>query len=163
MRAAVAQLRGDAEQTAAFAHRALAELDERRMDAGVRHLLDLTAAEWLRGRPAEAERAFLPQRLQHRRLAANGELTLAAWGYYHLGRVQRAQGHLSAALATYQEALEAVAGEPGQPPCRPPAWPMWAWPRWPTNATSWTLRSSTPPRASPCPGSSAGPRRWSPA
>jgi LuxR family maltose regulon positive regulatory protein len=41
--------------------------------------------------------------------------TLAAWGYYHLGQVQRAQGHLGAALATYQEALEAVAGDPGQP------------------------------------------------
>ena len=44
---------------------------------------------------------------------ATGQLTLAAWGYYYLGQVQRAQGRLGAALGTYQEALEVVAGEPG--------------------------------------------------
>ncbi|HEV3495381.1 MAG TPA: hypothetical protein VHA34_03405 [Actinomycetes bacterium] len=46
---------------------------------------------------------------------ATGQLTLAGWGYDHLGHAQRAQGRLDAALATYQEALEVVAGEPGQP------------------------------------------------
>ncbi len=56
--AAVAHFRGDAEQTIAFAHRAPAELDEGdwMLESVTRWYLAL--AEWLRGQPAEAERAF---------------------------------------------------------------------------------------------------------
>ena len=75
----------------------------------------LVGAEWLRGQPAEAERGFLSAISSLAAWRATGQLTLVAWGYDHLGQAQRAQGRLGAALATYQEALEAVAGEPGQP------------------------------------------------
>jgi LuxR family maltose regulon positive regulatory protein len=54
----LAQLRGDAEDTAAFASRALAESKEGEwlLSSTARGLLAM--AEWLRGRLAEAERAF---------------------------------------------------------------------------------------------------------
>jgi ATP/maltotriose-dependent transcriptional regulator MalT len=48
------------------------------------------------------------------RWRAAGESSLAAWGIYYFGQVQRAQGHLGAALGTYQQAL-AMAAEPGGP------------------------------------------------
>jgi LuxR family maltose regulon positive regulatory protein len=115
LRAGVAHLRGDAEQVILFARRALAELDEGEwmLESVIRW--QLVSAEWLRGQPAEAERGFYSTISSLAAWGATGQLTLVAWGYDHLGHAQRAQGHLSAALATYQEALEAVAGEPGQP------------------------------------------------
>ncbi|HEV3505610.1 MAG TPA: hypothetical protein VG637_10075 [Actinomycetes bacterium] len=59
LRAGAAHLRGDATQTIRFARRALAELDEGEwMLESVAHW-NLVAADWLRGRPAEAERGFL--------------------------------------------------------------------------------------------------------
>ena len=93
-RSYLAQLRGDAEATAAFASRALAELGEgewmlRSIAQGF-----LAVAEWLRGRLAEAERAFVSSIAGWR---AAGQPTLTAWGCYHLGQVQRAQGRLDAA------------------------------------------------------------------
>ena len=42
---------------------------------------------------------------------------------YDLGQVQRTQGRLDAALATYRQGLEAT-GETG-PPLPPRAWPSW--------------------------------------
>jgi LuxR family transcriptional regulator, maltose regulon positive regulatory protein len=115
LRAGAAHLRGDATQTIRFARRALAELDEGEwMLESVAHW-NLVAADWLRGRPAEAERGFLSAISSLAAWRATGQLTLAGWGYDHLGHAQRAQGRLDAALATYQEALEVVAGEPGQP------------------------------------------------
>ena len=113
--AGAAHLRGDAEETIRFARRALAELEasEWMLESVTRW--NLVAAEWLRGRPAEAERGFLSASSSLAAWRATGQLTLVAWGYDHLGHAQRAQGHLGAARATYQEALEAVAGEPGQP------------------------------------------------
>ena len=115
LRAGAAHLRGDAEETIRFARRALAELEagEWMLESVTRW--NLVAAEWLRGRPAEAERGFLSASSSLATWRAAGQLTLVAWGYDHLGHAQRAQGHLGAARATYQEALEAVAGEPGQP------------------------------------------------
>jgi LuxR family transcriptional regulator, maltose regulon positive regulatory protein len=115
MHAAVAQLRGDPEQTVAFARQALAELEqgEWMLESVTRWYL--AVAEWLRGQPAEAERAFVSSSSSIAAWRATGQLTLAAWGYYYLGQVQRAQGRLGAALGTYQEALEVVAGEPGGP------------------------------------------------
>jgi LuxR family maltose regulon positive regulatory protein len=71
----------------------------------------LAMAEWLRGRLAAAEQAFASSVAQWR---AAGELTLAARGCHHLALLQRAQGRLDAALATYRQVLE-VAAVPGRP------------------------------------------------
>ena len=67
----------------------------------------LAVAEWLRGRLAEAERAFVAGIAGWH---AAGQLTLIAWGCYHLGQVQRAQGRLDAAVQTCQQALESRSG-----------------------------------------------------
>ena len=115
LRAGVAHLRGDAEQTILLARRALAELDEGEWMLESVTRWQLVGAEWVRGQPAEAERGFLSSISSLAAWSATGQLTLVAWGYDHLGHAQRARGHLGAALATYQEALEAVAGDPGQP------------------------------------------------
>jgi LuxR family transcriptional regulator, maltose regulon positive regulatory protein len=114
MRASVAQLRGDPEQTITFARRALAELDEGEWMLESVTRWNLIAAEWLAGRPAAAERAFTSNLASIAAWRRTGRATLATWGYYHLGQVQRAQGRLGAALGTYQEALEATA-KPGRP------------------------------------------------
>ena len=110
-RAYLAELRGDAEGTAAFASRALAETGE-----GERMLEFITQGhlaigEWLRGRPAAAERVFAAS-IAGWRVA--GRPTLIAWGGHHLGQVQRAQGRLDAAAATYRQALE-INAPPGRP------------------------------------------------
>jgi len=110
-RAYLAQLRGDAEGTAAFASRALAELGEGEWLLECMIQGHLAVAEWLRGRLEEAERASSSAIARSR---AVGEPTLAAWGCHQLGQVQCAQGRLDAALATYQQALEVTAA-PGRP------------------------------------------------
>jgi LuxR family maltose regulon positive regulatory protein len=69
----------------------------------------LAIAVWLRGRPAEAEQA-LTGLVAGQGPAGERLLTLVC---YNLGQVQRASGHLGAALGTYQRLLEAAA--PGQP------------------------------------------------
>jgi ATP/maltotriose-dependent transcriptional regulator MalT len=109
-RAGLAHLRGDAERTIASARRALAEVDE-----GERMLESLTrwylaGGEWLAGRLAEAEQA-MASGIARWRAASHGAPAAAALGYHCLGLVQRGQGRLEAALATYREAL-AVAAEP---------------------------------------------------
>jgi LuxR family transcriptional regulator, maltose regulon positive regulatory protein len=65
--------------------------------------VQLGQAEWLRGRLAEAERIFTASVAGWR---SAGEHHLAAWACDRLGLVQRAQGRLDAALATYRQALE---------------------------------------------------------
>ncbi len=67
-------------------------------------------AAWLRGRAAEAERAFAASITRWR---AAGERYSAAYGCHHLGQVQRARGRLDAAVGTYQQALEITAA-PGR-------------------------------------------------
>ena len=47
---------------------------------------------------------------------AAGEPTLTAWGYHHLGQLQRAQGRLEAALGTYRQVLEVAATPDGPLP-----------------------------------------------
>jgi LuxR family maltose regulon positive regulatory protein len=108
----LAQLRGDAEDTAAFASRALAESKEGewRLSSTARGFLAM--AEWLRGRPAEAERAFASSIAGWQ---AAGQPTLTAWHRYLLAQVQRAMGRLDAAIQTYEQALSATA-VPGRPP-----------------------------------------------
>jgi LuxR family maltose regulon positive regulatory protein len=108
-RAALAQLRGDAEGTAAFASRALAELGEGEWLLASHANGYLGVAEWLRGRLAEAEHALSSSIGQWRA----GQPTMAAWGSHLLGQVQRAQGRLDAAAGTYQQALE-ITTPPGR-------------------------------------------------
>ena len=61
-------------------------------------------AEWLRGRLAEAERAFASSIAGWQ---AAGQPTLTVWHRYQLGQVQRALGRLDAAIQTYEQALRA--------------------------------------------------------
>jgi tetratricopeptide (TPR) repeat protein len=70
----------------------------------------LAIAEWVAGRLAEAE-AAMASGIAGWRAARHRAPAAAAWGYHCLGLVQRDQGRLEAALATYREAL-AVAAEP---------------------------------------------------
>jgi LuxR family transcriptional regulator, maltose regulon positive regulatory protein len=110
-RAWLAYLRGDAESTATFASRTLAELGEgeRMLDSVTRW--QLAVAEWLRGRLPAAEQAMASRVTGFR---AAGELTPAASGGYFLGEVQRAHGRLEAAAGTYQQTLE-ITALPGRP------------------------------------------------
>jgi len=114
-RSFLAQLHGDAEGTAAFASQALAELSggERILSSTAQGLL--AAAEWLRGRLAAAEQAFMSS------IAGWQVGQPISWGIYQLGQVQRAQGRLDAATETYQKTLEipAVSGPPPAPPAGP--------------------------------------------
>ena len=120
-RSQLAELRGDAEATAALASAALAESseEERLLISSARG--HLAMAQWLRGRLREAEGRF--ESIVAGRRAA-GQLTMTAYGCYQLGQIQRAQGRLDAAVRTYRQALEATT-VPGQPPL-PAAGPAYA-------------------------------------
>ena len=112
LRAYLAELRGDAESTAAFASRALAGIGESEWLLASVTRTHLAIAEWLHGRLAEAERAFASGSAGWQ---AAGQPTITAWRCYELGQVQRAQGRLDAAVRTCQQALE-VTSPPGRPP-----------------------------------------------
>jgi ATP/maltotriose-dependent transcriptional regulator MalT len=88
-RAYLAALRGDAEEAATFASRALAEIgeDEWMLESIARW--NLALADWLRGRLAEAECGLLST---ISRWPAVGERGLGAVMLDHLGQVQLAQG-----------------------------------------------------------------------
>ncbi len=105
LRSYLAALRGNAEGTAAFASQTLAELSEGEQMLSSIAQCNLGIAEWLRGRLADAERAFVSGIAGWR---AASQYTVAAWGCYHLGHVQRAQGRLDAAARTCQQALDAI-------------------------------------------------------
>ena len=111
-RAYLAQLRGDAEGTAAFSSRALAESSEGEQMLNSIAQGFLAVAEWLRGRLAEAEHALVSS-IDGWRVA--GQLTMTAWGCHDLSQVQRAQGRLDAAVRTCQQALE-ITAPPGRAP-----------------------------------------------
>ena len=104
-RSYLAALRGNAEGTAAFASQALAELGEGEQMLSSIARCNLAEAEWLHGRLAEAERAFVSGIAGWR---AASQHTVAAWGCHHLGQVQRAQGRLDAAARTCRQALDAI-------------------------------------------------------
>ena len=104
-RSYLAALRGNAERTAAFASQTLAELSEGEQMLSAIAECNLGIAEWLRGRLADAERAFVSGIARWR---AASQYTVAGWGCYHLGQVQRAQGRLDAAARTCQQALDAI-------------------------------------------------------
>ena len=113
LRAELARLRGDAARAVDWARQARAQLGD--SDFYLRTLIraNLAVADWLRGRLGQAERS-LAEALAERRAA--GEGYLATRVCHDLGQVQRAQGNLDAALATYRQALD-IAGEvSSQPP-----------------------------------------------
>jgi LuxR family maltose regulon positive regulatory protein len=107
-RAYLADLRGDGESTATFATQALAEIREGETMLKSHAVATLAMADWLRGRLPEAERGFTSS-ITAWREAGRPALALAAWGYRSLGQVQRAQGHLGAALRTYRQAAAITA------------------------------------------------------
>ena len=109
-RAYLAVLHGDAEGTAASASRALAALGEGEWVLHSVGLWMLAIAEWVSGRLEDAERGFAAGVAGWR---AAGQRPLAAWACHDLARVQRAQGRLDAALATYQQVLE-ITAPPGR-------------------------------------------------
>jgi LuxR family transcriptional regulator, maltose regulon positive regulatory protein len=106
--------RGDAERTAEFAQQALTHLTD--ADRTLHHFARyyLTVADWLRGRLVEAEQALAGLAAEQ---VAAGARYLAAL-YHYLGQVQRARGHLGAALGTYERTF-GVASQAGRP--LPPA------------------------------------------
>ena len=114
----LAQFRGDAEATAAFASRALAGLDEGQWMLNAASQGFLAVADWLRGRLAEAERAFESGIAGWR---SAGQPTLMAWGGYSLSQVQCARGRLDAAARTCRQALNSIAAPGGPTPAAGPA------------------------------------------
>ena len=119
LRAYTAQLRGDAEETAALAARALAQSGEGEWMLNAIAQGFLAVAEWLRGRLAEAEQAFAASIAGWREA---GQLTPTAWGCYELTQIQRAQGRLDAAVLTCQQALESLTVADRKPPAAGPAY-----------------------------------------
>ena len=120
LRASLARLRGDAALAAGYNRQALAQLgeDDWLMRSFVRWNQAVT--DWLGGRLGPAERG-LAEVLAERRAAGEffaGFLPMRVC--YDLGEVQRAQGNLDAALATYRQALDAV-GESSQTALTGPA------------------------------------------
>ena len=111
----LAQLRGDADATVAFASQAMAEAGEGEWRVSSTARGFLAVGEWLRGQLALAERTFISSIADWR---AAGLPTVTAWVLYLLGQVQRAQGGLEASARTCRQALE-MAAVPGRPP--PPA------------------------------------------
>ncbi|HEY1322832.1 MAG TPA: LuxR C-terminal-related transcriptional regulator [Streptosporangiaceae bacterium] len=105
VRSFVAQYHGDAEATAAFATQTLAEVKPGERMLSTNAQVFLAVAEWLRGRLTEAERAIAASVTGWREA---GQLTLAAWSYYSLLLIQRAQGRLDAAVLTCQQALDTL-------------------------------------------------------
>jgi LuxR family maltose regulon positive regulatory protein len=113
LRASLARLRGQPALTAGYNQQALAQLgeDEWLMRSFVRW--NRAAADWLGGRLEPAARG-LAEVLAELRAADEflaGFLPMRV--RYDLGEVQRAQGYLDAAVATYRQALE-EAGESSQ-------------------------------------------------
>lgn len=110
-RGILAELRGDPEDASDYAAKALTRINPGEVALETITRGHLAVADWLRGRVSDAERSFTAQIAQ---FEAAGEINLAAWSSHYLGQVQRAQGRLDAATATYEHALT-VATSPGRP------------------------------------------------
>ena len=115
-RSYLAQLRGDAEGTAAFARQALGELHQGEWMLNSTIQGFLAVAEWLRGQLAEAERAFVSSLAGWQE---TDQLTVTVWAAYSLAHVQRSRGRLEAAARTSQRMLD-ITGNLG-PRARPAA------------------------------------------
>jgi LuxR family maltose regulon positive regulatory protein len=120
-RSYAAQLRGDAEATAARTREAMELLAENELMLASAVQGFAAMADWLRGRLAAAGQTF---ESSIGRWREQGQVTTTAWGFYCLARVQRGQGRLDAAARTGERAL-AAAREPGQR-LRPAAGPALA-------------------------------------
>ena len=120
LRAVLARLRGDAAHAAGYNRQALAHLgeDDWFMRSFVRWNRAVT--DWLDGRLGPAERGLAEVLAERRAVGAlfAGFLPMRVW--YDLGEVQRAQGNLDAALATYRQALDTF-GESSQTALTGPA------------------------------------------
>jgi len=106
LRVYLAELRGDAETTVDLVPRAMAARREGEVMLGTIIGWYAGMAEWLRGRPAEAERLLSPAAGQR---SAVGEGFLAAWVCHVLCQAQRAQGQLDAVVGTCRRTLEITA------------------------------------------------------
>ena len=117
----LAQFRGDAEATAAFATQTLAEIKPgERLPSAVAHGF-LAVAEWLRG--LAAPRPNTPSRPASPAGAKIGQLTITAWGYYCAGSAPARPGPPGRGRAD----LRTGPGSPGH--VRPAAarrWPSYA-------------------------------------
>jgi len=104
LRAEVARLGGDADLAHEYGRRAMAQLGD--ADPYLRQLVrsSLAATKWLRGETEQAEHD-MAEVVAERQSA--GESYLAMRARYDLGLVQRAQGRIDDAIATYRQALEA--------------------------------------------------------
>ena len=120
LRASLARLRGDAARAAGYNRQALAHLGED--DWFMRSFVHWNRAvtDWLDGRLGPAERGLAEVLAERRAVGAlfAGFLPMRVW--YDLGEVQRAQGNLDAALATYRQALDTF-GESSQTALTGPA------------------------------------------
>src|SRR5215471_14549525 len=112
LRAGLARMRGDAARAVACDHQALEHLGEEDRLLRTQVAWNLAAADWLRGRLGPAERG-LAQAVADQRAVGEGHLAMRVG--YELGRVQRAQGRLGAALRTYEQGLE-IASKAGRAP-----------------------------------------------
>ena len=158
-RSYLAALRGNAEGTAAFAAQTLAELSEGEQMLSSIARCNLAEAEWLHGRLAEAERAFVSGIAGWR---AASQHTVAAWGCHHLGQVQRAQGRLDAAARTCQQALDAITAPARSAlPTAGPAYVGLGEVAYQRNELDTAFRHTA--RALRCAASSPTSRRWPPA
>src|SRR6266567_3072236 len=113
LRASLARLRGDAARAAGYNRQALAHLGED--DWFMRSFVAWNRAvtDWLGGRLGPAERGLAEVLSERRAVGALFAGFLPMRVCYDLGEVQRAQGNLDAALATYRQALD-TAGESSQ-------------------------------------------------
>jgi LuxR family maltose regulon positive regulatory protein len=103
LRADLARMRGDAAGAVACDQQALTHLDEGDWLLRSQVAWNLGEADWLRGRLTQAEHA-LAAVVAERRAAGEGYLAMRVG--YDLGQVQRAQGRLGVALASYRQWLE---------------------------------------------------------
>ena len=110
LRVYLAELRGDAETTVDLVPRAMAASREGEAMLGTIIGWYAGMAEWLRGRPAEAERLLSPAVGQR---SAAGEGFLAAWVCHVLCQAQRAQGQLDEVVRTCHRTLE-ITAPPGR-------------------------------------------------
>ena len=120
LRAVLARLRGDPALASDHNRQALAQLGED--DWLMCYLVrwNQAVADWLGGRPGPAERDLTEVLAELRAAGQFFAGFLAMRVCYDLGEVQRAQGNLDAALATYRQALE-EAGESSQTAITGPA------------------------------------------
>lgn len=102
LRAFVAHMRGDADESEALASQTLAKIDDDQSALATIARTHLATAPWLRGEARVAEAAVSANIADWRAAGQHGR---AAWTAHYLGQIQQAQGDLDAALETYEDVL----------------------------------------------------------